>query len=85
MDSGKKLRRRLLLHRIDGKKNPADLMTKHLAHQDLEDFFRHQKFREGRAVKSPDLYVVSEAHEKTKTVAIDYWTDIHGRKRRLHL
>ena len=55
-------RERVPLHKIDGAQNPADLMTKHLCSNMIEDHIRRLRleFREGRAEAAAQLHSVNK-------------------------
>ena len=55
-------RERVPLHKIDGARNPADLMTKHLCSNKIEDHIRRLRleFREGRAEAAAQLHSVDK-------------------------
>ena len=85
-------RERVPLHTIDGAQNPADLMTKHLCSNKIEDHIRRLRFefREGRAEAAAQLHSVDKRGPQEATdeeefirgceaIVVEYWKN-QGKK-----
>ena len=74
------MRRKVPLHKVDGTKNPADLMTKNLDAKNIEEHLNRMNvmFRAGRSEKAANLYAVDiwdtreVIHERTTSANVGH-------------
>ena len=66
-------RERLPLHKILGTANPADLMTKNLAAQQIETYLKlmHLEYRDGRPESAAQLYNLTDTNTNQQTDSTD--------------